>query len=274
MSKQEVAISEPQSGIISLGVDGMVGRIQIIQRAMKEVMKDGVHYGVIPGMRDAKPSLLKAGAELLLTLFQIEVDPIVEATRSNDGHRHYRVKCIGRHQITQTKIGTGVGECSTEEEKYCWRYATGMMEFNNTPEERRRFKFYKKSGAEKHAMQVRTNPADQGNTCLKMAKKRAMVDLCLTALGASDIFSQDQFEAEDDKEPPAAAVKELKPNHRAESQNLDGMYVQENHLRTIKGILDRSGRKEEELCIFLNVRELKAIPLAEVNKAIDWAQGK
>lgn len=35
------------------------------------------------------------------------------------------------------------------------------------------------------------NPADYYNTCLKMAKKRALVDAILTATAASDIFTQD-----------------------------------------------------------------------------------
>ena len=39
--------------------------------------------------------------------------------------------------------------------------------------------------------QVRTNPADIANTVLKMAKKRAQIDLTLTATAASDCFTQD-----------------------------------------------------------------------------------
>ncbi|WP_418719751.1 hypothetical protein [Bilophila wadsworthia] len=35
------------------------------------------------------------------------------------------------------------------------------------------------------------NPADYYNTCLKMAKKRALVDAVLTCTAASDIFTQD-----------------------------------------------------------------------------------
>jgi len=35
------------------------------------------------------------------------------------------------------------------------------------------------------------NPADYYNTCLKMAKKRALVDATLTTTAASDIFTQD-----------------------------------------------------------------------------------
>jgi hypothetical protein len=35
------------------------------------------------------------------------------------------------------------------------------------------------------------NPADYFNTCLKMAKKRALVDAVLTSTAASDIFTQD-----------------------------------------------------------------------------------
>jgi hypothetical protein len=40
-------------------------------------------------------------------------------------------------------------------------------------------------------MEVRVDPADVANTVLKMAKKRAQIDMTLTATAASDIFTQD-----------------------------------------------------------------------------------
>jgi hypothetical protein len=91
--------------------------VNLIQEVMRAVMKEGTHYGVIPGCK--QPSLYKAGSEVLLTTFRIK---------------------------------------------------------------------YGKSWED---MQVRTEPADVANTVLKMAKKRAQIDLTLTATAASDIFTQD-----------------------------------------------------------------------------------
>ena len=43
-----------------LDVDDVIHQVQKIQRVMEAVMKEGEHYGVIPGID--KPTLLKPGA--------------------------------------------------------------------------------------------------------------------------------------------------------------------------------------------------------------------
>lgn len=157
-------------------------RVNTIQEVMREVMKRDVHYGIIPGCK--KPSLWKPGSEVLLATFQI--GPRIEVTDlSSDDCIRYQVKVQGIHHPTGTVLGEGIGECSSNEEKYKWRKAYDE-EWNATPETRRRIKFGKFKDK-----QVRTEPADVANTILKMAKKRAQIDMTLTATGASDCFDQD-----------------------------------------------------------------------------------
>ena len=84
-------------------------------------------------------------------------------------------------------LGDGIGECSTSESKFKWRTAVSDAEFAATPEDKRRIK-YERS---RTINQVRTAPEDLANTVLKMAKKRALVDMCLTVTAASDLFTQD-----------------------------------------------------------------------------------
>lgn len=158
--------------------------VNLIQEVMHSVMKRDTHYGVIPGCK--LPSLYKAGSEVLLTTFRIAVSVQVEDLSTDEAIR-YRVRTIGTHQGSGVIVGEGIGECSSGEEKYKWRTTYNKEEFEATPETRRRHKFAK-SGK---LMQVRTEPADVANTVLKMAKKRAQVDLTLTATAASDIFTQD-----------------------------------------------------------------------------------
>ncbi len=158
--------------------------VNLIQEVMKAVMKEDTHYGVIPGCK--LPSLYKAGSEVLLTTFRIAVSVEVEDLSTDDAIR-YRIRAVGTHQQSGTIIGQGIGECSSGEEKYKWRKCHNKKEFEATPESRRRIKY----GKSWEDMQVRTEPADVANTILKMAKKRAQVDLTLTALAASDIFTQD-----------------------------------------------------------------------------------
>jgi hypothetical protein len=158
-------------------------QVNLIQEVMKAVMKKDTHYGVIPGCQ--KPSLWKPGAEKLLATFRVASETVVEDLSTGDEAR-YRVTRKGLSN--GTFIGSGVGECSSSEEKYKWRGVVCDAEFDDTPEDRRRLK-YKRDGTT--TKQIRTNPADVANTVLKMADKRAYVALALNVTAASDIFTQD-----------------------------------------------------------------------------------
>ncbi len=164
-------------------------QVNLIQEVMKAVMKDGHHYGQIPGAGN-KPVLFKAGAEKLLFTFRLSADPEIEDLSTGDGIR-YRVRCKV-YDRTGAYLGAGVGECSSDEEKYRWRAAVCKEEYDETPEDRRRMKYAKRrDGGTYRIAQVRTTPADLANTILKMAKKRAQIDAALTVTAASDIFAQD-----------------------------------------------------------------------------------
>ncbi len=51
------------------------------------------------------------------------------------------------------------------------------------------------------------NPADYFNTCLKIGKKRALVDAVLTATAASDVFTHEPDDEERDVNAQLAEVK-------------------------------------------------------------------
>jgi len=163
-------------------------RVNLVQEIMRSLMKQDTHYGVIPGTK--KPSLYKPGAEMLCVTFRIADKYEVEDLTVN-GMARYRVRCIGEHQITGIVLGEGWGECSSHEEKYKWRGAICPEEFEVTPESLRRIKFNKSYGKVEKKEQIRTESADQANTILKMACKRAKIAMTLNVTGASDIFTQD-----------------------------------------------------------------------------------
>lgn len=174
-------------GSRSLTAADVRAQVNLMQDVMLEVMRDGTHFGTIPGTKSK--SLYKAGAEKLMATFRLAGDPEV-TDLSRDGEIHYRVKVVLR-AVDGSFIGAGIGECSSQEDKYAWRLAVCEEEFDETPENRRRTKFSKYQGRVEKKKQVRTNPSDVGNTILKMAKKRAQVDAVITATAASDIFTQD-----------------------------------------------------------------------------------
>lgn len=161
--------------------------VNLMQDVMMEVMKDGTHYGTIPGTKSK--SLYKAGAEKLMATFRLAAKPEVDDLSAN-GEVAYRVT-VNLLAPGDVFVGAGIGECSSNEDKYAWRASICDEEFDLTPENRRRIKFAKYQGKVEKKKQVRTNPSDVANTILKMAKKRAQVDAVITATAASDIFTQD-----------------------------------------------------------------------------------
>lgn len=189
-------INIPDMKAAVLTTSDLRAQVNLIQYVMKDIMKDGVHFGKVPGC-GPKPTLLKAGAEKILSTFRIAVEPDV-ADLSTDDEIRYRVTAKGIHAPSGMNLGCGVGEASSNEEKYKWRESINNEEFEETDPTRRREKWKKGyNGAKDYKVkQIRTQPSDIANTVLKMAKKRALIDLCLTATAASDIFSQD-IEEED-----------------------------------------------------------------------------
>jgi hypothetical protein len=189
----EIARIERHPNVIEAAKPMTAGEIQnqvnVIQHVMKQVMKQNTHYGVIPGCKE--PSLYKPGAEKIMATFRLSADPEVTDLSDEDQIRYQvKVRLISPSGVF---VGAGIGECSSNEEKYKWRAAVCKEEFEETEPGRRREKWRKGYQGKPNwkMQQVRTEPADLANTILKMAKKRALIDAVLTATAASDCFTQD-----------------------------------------------------------------------------------
>lgn len=200
-----------------LSVDQVKNQVGKIQQLMKDIMREGEHFGVIPGTD--KPSLYKAGAEKLGFVFRLVPEFEVRRQDLPDGHREYEVICSLKHLTTGAVVGQGVGSASTMESKYRYRYleeSTGKPVPTNYWKIRKDnpkgalqliggsgFRARKIDGNWVIVKQTKRieNPdiADTYNTVLKMAKKRAHVDAVISSCAASDIFSdlEDLLEPED-----------------------------------------------------------------------------
>lgn len=193
----------------------------LVQEAMKSAMLDGQHYGKVPGCGD-KPTLLQPGAEMLLLLFRMNPDYQIERRDMERGHIEYNVVCK-LTDASQRFIGAGVGSACTMESK--WRFRTGPKKITDRPVPKEYWDtrksdpvkaqeiiggkgfstkkdengqwFITEGGGEKVE---NDNPADVYNTCLKIAKKRALVDAVRTRTAASDIFAQDLEDLRDNLE--------------------------------------------------------------------------
>lgn len=158
----------------------------LVVQVMREVMKENVHYGIIPGCD--KPSLWKPGAEILFSTFRISADPVITNLSTADEVR-YQVMVYATSASGQP-LGSSVGECSSSEDKYKWRKAVCSEEWEQLPDTRRRLKWKRGQKGFYQVQQVRAEIADCANTVLKMALKRAFVGLALQVTAASDVFTQ------------------------------------------------------------------------------------
>ena len=172
-----------------------------VQDVLKSQMQEDVHYGKIPGTGD-KPTLLKAGAEMLRMVFNLRTTCIkddVAVSDEGNGHKTYEI-CMHISNKDGECIATGLGTCSTLESKYKYRSQLTDRKVPSEYWESRdkallggpQYSPKKVKGAWLISERVEhDNPADYYNTVKKMAKKRAMADGILTATCSSDLFTQD-----------------------------------------------------------------------------------
>lgn len=164
-------------------------RMQTILEVTANVLELDKDYGRIPGTD--KNTLYKSGAEKLMLTFQLAaMYPKVEVLSGTD-EVHYRIT-VPIEGLDGRVIAVGIGEASSNEEKYRWRRPVCDEEFFETPEGLRREKWSKgRDGKAYKNKQIRTSPADVANTIVKMAHKRAFIHGTLLATAASGVFNQD-----------------------------------------------------------------------------------
>lgn len=263
-------------------------QVNLIQEVMSAVMKDKEHYGKIPGCGD-KPALFKAGAEKLMATFRIAADPEVEDLSTPD-EAHYRVRVKGISASGQL-LGAGVGEASSGEDKWKWRSAVCDQEFIETPEDRRRAKWKKGGDGAYQVKQVRTQAADVANTVLKMAKKRALVDMVLTVTAASDIFAQDIEELPEEmrdgeggedspksglQPPQRKSSPPAQPAAQGQPPAPSGNVISDPQAKRFYAIYKNAGRTDEEVKAYLKakygIESSRAIPKNVYEEICEWAQ--
>jgi hypothetical protein len=182
MSEQTEAVQVARRET-SLSLKQVTDRVNLVHEVLNKVMKEGTHYGKVPGCGDKKV-LLKPGADVLAMTFKLVPQFAVTRTELEHGHKEYDVTC-SMYGADGSLLGQGVGSASTMEKKYRYRWegeGTARRKIENE------------------------DIADVYNTVLKMAKKRAHVDATLTVTGAADIFTQDLIDEDGDDAAPKKPV--------------------------------------------------------------------
>jgi hypothetical protein len=214
----------PWTPRFALTVDEAVALVEQKREFMRRVMREGEHFGTIPGT--PKPTLYKPGAELLLSVMGLHSDssintvpPVVDLLGTEHGGEAFvmfQKTCeIYREEIAGERIliARASANCSSWEKKYRYRkadrtcpacgkvgtvikgkaeYGGGWLCWKNKGGCGAKFTDTDKRITEQAAGDI-PNPdiADVSNTVEKIAAKRALVAATLLATGCSDIFTQD-----------------------------------------------------------------------------------
>ena len=277
MAEDDIEVYGQPHVPVQLTPEEVLENRNLVARVMKEVMRDGTDYGVIP-FTD-KPSLYKAGAEKLMALFKLSAQPMVTDLSLEGEYVRYRITVTLVNAPTGIIVGYGLGECSSQEEKYAWKKAVCDEEWQQAYEHKRRVKFGKKKKQNGKDMghyevkQVATNPADIANTVLKMAKKRALLDAVLTATAASDIFTQDKG-----KDGNGSRDNERPKNKAAESvsETTGGgggdKTITEGQVKYLKGVINKAPFDEEYFKAHYGLKRLEDLPMGQMNPALEWVK--
>ncbi len=287
------ALTEAQEQPLSIAE--VKSRVNTIQHILREVMKEGVHYGVIPGTQ--KMSLLKAGAEKIMVAFRLCAEPEVEDLCSPDEIRYrVRERIIAANGST---VGWGLGEASSNEQKFHWRKAVCEAEWNDTPEDRRRKKWKPgkwkdgRKGGPFQELEVRTEPADLANSVLKFADKRALVGGIRTTTGASDIFDQDLEDMDNlptNATPAREPIQQPRSTAPAQAQGVatgeaagahspppvhmgETVLITVPQSKLIYAKLHQAGITLDEFCKEFGIEKVPQLPRDLINGALEWIQG-
>ena len=200
-------------------VSAVMQKIAQFQTIVQSTLKKNHDYGVIPGT--TKPTLLKPGAEKILTLMGMTSEyEITEKIQDyENGFFAFTIKCTLLRQ--SMKITEGLGHANTKESRYSKRWVSEKK----IPEgiDKKSLQTREKDGkygTYTEYLMTNDDPYTLANTVLKMAKKRAQVDAALTVASLSEIFTQDiedqmleeiaQYSAKPETIPVKEVVKPIK----------------------------------------------------------------
>ena len=197
-------------------VEDVLAAYQLKKEIVERILRPGVDYGKIPG--SDKDALLKPGAEKFANMYGLSpvfedvmtVEDWTGADHKGEPFFYYRQKI--KLYKGDMLMGTADGSCNSWEKKYRYRKqertcpACGLATvIKGKQEYGGGWLCWRKNGGcgakfsdgdaaiESQEVGTIANPdvAEQVNTILKMAQKRALVAGVLIVTGASDYFTQD-----------------------------------------------------------------------------------
>jgi hypothetical protein len=291
-----------------LDIQEMNNRINEMQELLREVFREGVDYGYIPGMKERKeredaefanqkrkeksaikPMLLKPGVEKINTRYNLFPFYTELPTNPLPGdHRETRLICELRI-LGGIAVAQGVGSCSTYESKYRYRWENTdkpvPQEYwdSRDPEILGGKQFAPRKIYDEDSGKTSwfifekigvADPADAWNTIFKMAAKRAKSDATFSATAAGDIFNPEDLEDPDLIPPKENDDKNIDPFKNKKAPIKDDIPKEaptEDQIRGLEvDLLDHFGNTEKmEAWLFsITSREVKGVKYRGI-KGID-----
>ena len=286
----------------AMRVQQLKQQMDIIAEYMKSILKhdrDGSgkgDYGIIPGT--PKPTLYKSGAEkLCLGLHlaaKIDKETIIDLP---NGHREYRIITGLYNKMTGRFMGSGIGSCSTMESKHRYRnalrkcpacgkeaIAKGKEEYGggwycNKKKDGCGKKYTNDDSTivnQKAGHVENENPADQYNTCYKVAGKRSYVDATIKTTAASHLFTADMEEDTDknrDKSKEVVTDTDFEDymNEEPEPPENDKPITTEQRKKMF-ALMDEAEVEPDEVKKFCNVESSKDIKQSIYDELLHWLE--
>ena len=195
------------------------------QQACQQYMVKGVDFGSpFPG--SDKMSLLKPGAEKVCRLAGVaDRYEVLESICDYDkGLRMVTIRCNLANLATDQIVTSGMGECSSYESKYRyrWVYIREVQELGLVPGTLLSRTRTGRNGGEYTQYRLEnTDIVDQFNTVVKMARKRSLVDAALGIARLSEIFTQDGDDLPSNAQPTPAQARPA-PQQNAPQASANG----------------------------------------------------
>ena len=223
-------VQASQSGMVlpdyGFDVARVVAMRQAVTDVIDKVLREGEHYGVIPGTTavNGKPrkALLQPGAEVLCQVFRYRPEFKAITTVERDDFVYFMMQCRLFHSVTGEQVGEAMGSANTREEKFAAQTAARVCpncgkatifkskKREGDTREPGWFCWVKKGGcgsefaAEDKKLLDQTGAVSVDkvwnlhHTVLSQAQKRAYVRAVRNATGCSAVFTDEDAPPDDD----------------------------------------------------------------------------
>lgn len=158
--------------------------VTMMERAVREVLEDGIDYGTVPGVKEL--FLFDPGASKVRDFFDTYPEHYIISHTVDDGLITIMIEVKLIFRKTGQVVASGVGACSMKESKYRYRWVEKPEEYGCSTADCRKKK-------DKYGTKYRVpNPdvEELVNTIIKIAAKRAEVDASQNLPGVSTAIAK------------------------------------------------------------------------------------